>query len=135
MRRKLTRGWALAAVPLILVGCGGASASKTSSAYTTGSAPRATANVSEPAVIARAAGLGSVPSRCLGVAVDGNYAGVTFNNHAAQSCQQYAANGITVLQRESGEWREVWAGSEGYPPIPRASFNQLYKHLTSYLGG
>jgi hypothetical protein len=91
-----------------------------------------TANHAEQVAIARAAGERRTPLRCLAIDIStiaGRYAGLTFNARSGQSCARYGFNGIAVLHRTGTGWHQIWAGSEGSPPIAKKIYTDIYAGL------
>jgi hypothetical protein len=96
-----------------------------------------TASFPEKVAIAGGAHESRTPLRCLGIDVSTvvrGYAGLTFNARNLRSCERYGFNAVVVLRRVGNRWHQIWAGSDGYPPIPRRIFTDLYKGLTYYFG-
>jgi hypothetical protein len=86
------------------------------------------ASHAEQVAIARAAGEKRTPLRCLGIdvsTVNGKYAGLTFNARGGSSCARFGFNGIAVLHKTGTGWHQIWAGSEGSPPIAKPIFTDI----------
>ncbi|WP_026910995.1 hypothetical protein [Patulibacter minatonensis] len=107
----------LATVALALVAVAPASADKAPSS-------------SQRAAIAASAG---IPARCLIIRISSrssHYGSLRFDQSKYSSCKRHASDGIAIVRRTNGRWRQRYAGSDCMTPPSRDVPTKVWKDLS-----
>jgi hypothetical protein len=82
------------------------------------------------------AAFAKAPASCLKIRIASStnrYGSVTFNGakYSTANCARYATNGITIVRRSNGKWRQRWAGSDCTDGRPRGRVPvEVWRDLT-----
>lgn len=85
---------------------------------------------SQRAAIARSA---KTPARCLIIrvsTVSGHWGSYRFDADRYDSCRKYAADGIAIVRRSDGRWRQRYAGSDCMTPPRRTVPTSVWRDLS-----